>query len=109
MTADVPWDDPTLRSLWVTAQGRAGSTSLPLTPRGNSMFPHLRPRFPPPMARRRNVTGQLRVEDLESRALLTLTAINFGATIESTPVPIHGELFFPGYDPAHGTQLWESN
>ena len=41
--------------------------------------------------------------------MLTLTAININATIESTPVVMNGELFFVGTDPVHGTQLWESN
>src|SRR5205823_6133302 len=34
---------------------------------------------------------------------------NFGATVLSPPVADHGELFFQGYDPAHGTQLWATD
>ena len=58
---------------------------------------------------RRGVSRQFRLEGLESRTLLTLNAINFGATIASTPVVMNGELFFAASDPVHGTQLWESN
>ena len=52
---------------------------------------------------------RLLVEGLETRSLLSLTAINFGATVTSTPVAIGNELLFTANDPAHGTQLWETN
>src|SRR5262249_28508791 len=48
-------------------------------------------------------------EGLEDRALLTLTAINFTPQVMSTPVVANGKLFFAGYDPAHGKQLWETD
>ena len=73
------------------------------------MFSHLKRQFTTAGSRRRKAGRQFRVEGLERRALLTLTAINFGATVESTPVAVGGELFFAAYDPTHGTQLWESN
>src|SRR5947199_8654538 len=61
-------------------------------------------------ARRRRSTFRLHVEDLEGRALLsTTTPVNFGATVQSTPEAINGELFFTGRDATHGTQLWETN
>ena len=52
---------------------------------------------------------QLQVETLESRALMSLTAINFNATITSTPVAMNGVLYFSATDSAHGNQLWSSN
>jgi hypothetical protein len=57
-------------------------------------------------APRRRSGLRLRVEDLEGRALLSLTAINFAATVTSTPVAIHGEVYFAGYDATHGYQVW---
>src|SRR6516165_8075843 len=49
------------------------------------------------------------IEDLEVRTLLASSPLYFGATVESTPVVMNGALFFAANDPAHGTQLWESN
>src|SRR5690242_15789186 len=60
-------------------------------------------------ARRRRVDRRFRLESLEDRVMLSLVSINFGATVESTPVVMNGELFFAGYDPTHGNQLWESD
>ena len=59
--------------------------------------------------RHRKVSRRFQVEALEGRALLTLTGLNFGATVASTPVVMNGEMFFVGYDAVHGDQLWESN
>ncbi len=73
------------------------------------MFSQLRRRFPVFRAPRRKVGRSPQVEGLESRSLLSLTAIDFGATVASTPVAIGGELFFAATDSTHGTQLWESN
>jgi ELWxxDGT repeat protein len=73
------------------------------------MFSHLKRQFPKSGNRRRKTTRQFHVEGLEPRAMLTLSAINFGATVESAPVAINGELFFAGQDATHGTQLWETN
>ena len=52
---------------------------------------------------------RFQIEGLEKRTLLSLTAINFGATVTSTPVVANGELFFAADDSTHGKQLWESN
>ena len=60
-------------------------------------------------SRRRSVSRRFQVEGLEGRALMTLTGLNFGATVASKPVVMNGEMFFVGNDAAHGYQLWESN
>ncbi len=73
------------------------------------MFSHLKRRFPISQARRRRPGRQLQIEGLEGRTMLSLTAINFGATVTSAPVAIGGELFFTAQDATHGVQLWESN
>ena len=52
---------------------------------------------------RRAARCPLHVEDLEGRTLLTLTAINFGATVTSTPVAMNGVLYFSAIDIVHGT------
>ncbi len=39
----------------------------------------------------------------------TLTAINFSATVKSTPVAMNGSIYFTASDSAHGQQLWSSN
>ncbi len=39
----------------------------------------------------------------------TLTGLNFGATVDSTPVLMNGTLYFAANDGTHGTQLWQSN
>src|SRR5262249_59943112 len=52
---------------------------------------------------------RLHVEDLEGRALLTQTAINFAARITSPPVVMNNQLFFAAYDATHGYQLWKSD
>ena len=41
--------------------------------------------------------------------MLTLTDLNLGVTVESTPVAINGELFFTAKDATDGTQLWVTN
>jgi ELWxxDGT repeat protein len=73
------------------------------------MFAQLRRRFSGSRARRQSVGHRAMIESLESRSLLSLTAINFGATVASPPVAIGGELFFVAQDSAHGKQLWESD
>ncbi len=73
------------------------------------MFSHLKRQSPSSTDRRRKASRRFQVEGLEVRALMTLTAINFGATVESAPVVMNGEMFFVGYDAVHGDQLWESN
>ncbi len=40
---------------------------------------------------------------------MTLSAINFSATITSTPVSMNGVLYFSATDSVHGTQLWSSS
>ena len=59
--------------------------------------------------RHRKVSRRFQVEGLEDRTLLSLTGLNFGATVASKPVVMNGEMFFVGNDAAHGYQLWESN
>src|SRR5579883_2456496 len=71
------------------------------------IFTHFRRRFPAPRARRPRPGHPLRIEGLEERALLSLNAINFGATVTSQPVAVGGALFFVAQDAAHGKQLWE--
>ena len=74
------------------------------------MFSHLKRHFSKPGNRRRKNARQFWVEGLESRALMTLTAINVpGLTVVSQPVVVNGEMFFVGKDAAHGTQLWDTN
>src|SRR5271155_527374 len=73
------------------------------------MFSYLKRRSLSSASSRRKLRLQLHVEDLESRALLSTIPINIGATVESQPVVINGEMFFVGYDSTHGDQLWESN
>ena len=42
--------------------------------------------------------------------MLSLTAINFGATVNaSAPVAIGSELFFTANEATHGNQVWETN
>jgi ELWxxDGT repeat protein len=60
-------------------------------------------------SRRRRSRSQFRVETLEARTMLSLTAINFGATVSSTPVAMNGVLYFSATESAHGSQLWSSN
>src|SRR5690242_4344610 len=73
------------------------------------MFSQLRRRFPGSRARRRQAVRPLHVEGLEERAMLSLTAVNFGATVMSQPVAIGNELFFTAQDVPHGRQLWASD
>src|SRR5665213_2779963 len=73
------------------------------------MFSSLNRRSLAPAARRRRCDFRLRVENLESRALMTLTALNFNATVTSLPVAIKGEMYFSATDSVHGSQLWESD
>ncbi len=73
------------------------------------MLLHRMPRLFIPPARKRRLSFQFRVEPLESRAMLSLTAINFNATVTSAPVAMNGELFFRAESPTSGSQLWESN
>src|SRR5262249_23746816 len=79
------------------------------TSRGAPMFTLFRRRFTPPNARRPRRARPCRLESLEGRTLLALTPINFPATVMSTPVAMGTNLFFQGYDPTHGTQLWETD
>ncbi len=72
-------------------------------------MPFLNHRAAGPTARRRTTRCAFRVEGLEERAMLSLTAINFGATIRSTPVAMNGSIYFTASDSAHGQQLWSSN
>src|SRR4051794_4042101 len=60
-------------------------------------------------ARGRKSSFRLQVEPLEGRALLSLTPIDFGATITSTPVAMNGALYFTANDVTHGTELWKSD
>jgi ELWxxDGT repeat protein len=73
------------------------------------MFSQLSRRFRGPGALRRKARRLPQIEGLESRSLLSLTAINFGATVTSTPVAMGGKVFFAAQDGTHGTQLWESD
>ncbi len=73
------------------------------------MFSQLRRCFPASKAHRRKLTRRFCLEGLETRALLTLTPINFSSTVGSTPVAINGDLFFLGTDSSHGAQLWVYN
>ncbi len=73
------------------------------------MFSHKKRSSSLSRSRHRKVSRRFQVECLEGRALLALTALNFGATVASTPVVMNGELFFVGFDAVHGDQLWESN
>jgi ELWxxDGT repeat protein len=41
--------------------------------------------------------------------MMSLTAIDFSATIASTPVVMNNELYFAASNGSSGTQLWESN
>src|SRR5947209_8369307 len=60
-------------------------------------------------ARTRKSSIRLRVELLESRALLSLTPIDFGATLASSPVAMNGALYFAATDLTHGTELWKTD
>ena len=73
------------------------------------MFSHLKRQSLSSRDRKRKAARRFQVEALEGRALLTLTGLNFGATVASTPVVMNGEMFFVGYDAVHGDQLWESD
>ena len=59
------------------------------------MFSPLR-RHVAPKARRRDLARRFRVEDLEDRTLLTLTAVNFAATPQTnnTQLSVDGKVFF---------------
>src|SRR4051794_359485 len=59
--------------------------------------------------RRSRSAARLQVENLESRALMTLTGLSFNATITSTPVATNGALYFRATDATHHTQLWKSD
>ena len=41
--------------------------------------------------------------------MLSMTAIDVGATLASAPVVLGDELYFAATDSAHGTQLWKSD
>ena len=73
------------------------------------MFMYMRKRFSTTNTARRRVSRQFQLEDLEGRALLSLTPINFPATVTSTPVAVNNKLFFVARDSSHGTQLWETD
>src|SRR5690348_2112667 len=73
------------------------------------IFSQFRRRFPAPRARRSRSGRRSQIEGLEERALLSLTAINFGATVASPPVAVGGKLFFAATDGVNGTQLWETD
>jgi ELWxxDGT repeat protein len=75
------------------------------------MVLHLRRRVPGSRPRRRSFGRRLQVEGLETRSLLSLNAINFGATVttRSAPVAVGGELFFTADDATHGNQVWETD
>src|SRR5262245_57845283 len=59
--------------------------------------------------RTRKADRRLQVEGLETRSLLSLTPLNFGATVTSTPVSIGNQLLFAANDGSHGTQLWATD
>ena len=75
------------------------------------MFRPFRWGFPVSRARRRKFGRRLQVEGLEIRSMLSLTAINFGATVttRSAPVAIGGEVFFTATESTHGNQVWETD
>ncbi|HZW34738.1 MAG TPA: hypothetical protein VFF52_28690, partial [Isosphaeraceae bacterium] len=73
------------------------------------MFPRVQRTFSTSPVRRRSLRRRFRIEALEDRTLLTLNALDFGATITSPPVVMNGKLFFAANDSTHGTQLWESD
>ena len=60
-------------------------------------------------APRRKSSVRLHVESLEGRTLLSLTPIDFGASITSTPVAMNGALYFTANDVTHGNELWKSD
>ncbi len=74
------------------------------------MFSPLR-RHVAPKARRRDLARRFRVEDLEDRTLLTLTAVNFAATPQTnnTQLSVNGKVFFEASDDTHGYQLWATD
>src|SRR4051794_11423610 len=49
------------------------------------------------------------VELLEGRALLSVTPIDFGATVTSQPVAMNGAIYYRATDPTHGDELWRSD
>src|SRR5689334_4032957 len=73
------------------------------------MFSRLSRRFPGSRASRHRAVRPLQVEGLEGRTLLSLNAIDFGATVTSQPVAVGNELFFVAQDAAHGKQVWGYN
>src|SRR4051812_32874815 len=58
---------------------------------------------------RRNSRSRFQVEPLEGRTLLTLTPIDFGASITSMPVAMNGKIYFSALDVIHGDELWKSD
>src|SRR3954453_6747256 len=50
-----------------------------------------------------------RAELLESRALLSLTSIDFGATVTSPPVTVGSRMVFSATNSTSGDELWASD
>ena len=73
------------------------------------MLLNLKRRFSASTTRPRRATCRLHVETLEGRALLSLTPIDFGATITTSPVAMNGALYFGADDGVHGKELWKSD